>query len=144
MQLPIVIGLRRSRILACLLWMAWGLVALVAALSPIAMFSKLLIGLASCWMAFAARKRLQPLVREIRLECDGQISVSLNDGAFYVVRCLPRAVVHPWLTVLRLETKDGGRYMVLFTVDTLAPDIFRRLRVFLRWKASFNECVDGV
>lgn len=143
MQLPIVIGLHRSRILACSLWVAWGLVAVVAALSPIAMFSKLLIGGVSCWVVFAARKGLQPLVREIRLECDGQISVSLNDGAFCVARCLPRAVVHPWLTVLRLEVDGGARYTVLFTVDTLEPDIFRRLRVFLRWKASFNECVDG-
>lgn len=51
---------------------------------------------------------------------------------------MPGAIVHPWLTVVRLKT-DGGRMCTLIaTVDNLEREDFRRLRVFLRWQADFS------
>lgn len=51
---------------------------------------------------------------------------------------MPSAIVHPWLTVVRLKTDGGGMCRLIATVDNLDREDFRRLRVFLRWQADFS------
>ena len=80
----------------------------------------------------------------IRLEASGQILVApAGDGQFVEAALLPGATVHPWLTVVRLRTEAGQGILLIVVVDTIKPEDFRRLRVFLRWRADISaEAVD--
>lgn len=58
------------------------------------------------------------------------------------MRLLPESTVHPWLVSFRVIGEDGRKHSVLLTAETLSAEDFRRLRVFLRWRADFSEA-DG-
>lgn len=140
MQLPIIIGLHRSSLLRGAF-----LSVAVAALTAI-----WLLPLAPVWRAALVALLVLLLLRiwgslraspcRLRLERDGSISVALTAGDdFRPACCLPGATVHPWLCVFRLRESTGGaRHLVLVTRDSMAADEFRRLRVFLRWRAVFS------
>ena len=140
MQFPVDIGLRRSFLLDRLVFF----VALSATvficfyprspwlLSGLLVFVWLLAGLA--WW------RLSLPFAALRLTRDGGVE-GRRPGCteFLPLLCLPGATVHPWLTVLYLKPESGGATQVLpVTVDSTAPDEFRRLRVFLRWQTRFS------
>lgn len=137
MQFPITIGLHRS------LFLRYGiaLVALAAVaeviLSPWPMVAKasslcaLVVGGGLAW------RTSNPSVKALRLTGDGGIECRLaGEGNFQKARLQGAAVVHPWLTVFRLNT--GRCYRVVLCPDAIDADDFRRLRVWLRWKAKFN------
>ena len=139
MQFPIHIGLRRSRFLELSLLLV-ALAACGAALTfPAALLLRLLatglIGL----LAFLAWRRLAPQFSEIRLERDGRIAVWLLGGSYIDAEIQPGAVVHPWLTIVRLRDEAAQPHLLIVAMDSLAADDFRRLRVFLRWQAKFSE-----
>jgi toxin CptA len=144
-QFPITIGLHRS----CFLDRAVLVIALVAS-GVILVFPRstaILTGiLLLTWVAaLLAWWQLKPALSDLRLLADGRVEV-LPIGAteFQPVRCLPGATVHPWLTVVRIEMPNGQRFTLLLTVDTMSQDAFRRLRVFLRWRADFDaQSLDG-
>lgn len=138
MQFPITIGLHRS----CFLDRAVLAVAFVASCvilvfprSTAILAAMLLLTLAGAVLAW---RQLKPALSELRLLGDGSIE-GLPEGAaeFQSVRCLPGATVHPWLTVARIEMPDGRRFTLLVAGDTMRQEEFRRLRVFLRWRADF-------
>lgn len=139
MQFPIIIGLRRSRILDGVLlavavlaigaFSAWSQ-ALVFRLAGIAVIA------AGCYVAW---RQLKPDLDFIKLERSGRIYAAHNLVAeFRAMVTLPGASVHPWLTVVRFRDEFGKRHTVLATCDTMNPDDFRRLRMFLRWRAKFS------
>ncbi|WP_374326464.1 protein YgfX [Azonexus sp.] len=140
MQLPIIIGLHRSSLL----------LGVFLAVAMAAMAAVWLLPLAPVWRAaFAALlalllQRIWGSLRaspsRLRLERDGSVSVALTaSDDFRPACCLPGATVHPWLCVFRLrEAASGARHVVLVTSDSMAADEFRRLRVFLRWRAVFS------
>lgn len=144
MQLPITIGPHRSFFLRCGL-LAGGLlsiaVPLLAPYSVAIQCSAIML----CWVGLIRSWRhCRPAVAAIRLGREGQLSVAVEPlGEFVAAELLPGAIVHPWLSVIRLQTEDGCRYTVVLAVDSLAAEDFRRLRVFLRWRASFSTPVDG-
>jgi len=72
------------------------------------------------------------------------ISLAAGDGDFVPAQLLPGAAVHPWLTVLRLRNAAGRVCVLCLTVDSLKKEDFRRLRVFLRWRADFSGADDAV
>ena len=144
MQFPITIGLHRSRIVD-------GVVVLLAVLA-----SGVFVGypgdawlrwglLLSVWgLALLAGYRLTPELGALRLEQRGEISIArVGATAFLSATIEPGATVHPWLTVLRLRSEDGRRYHLILAVDSANRDDFRRLRTFLRWRASFNAADDA-
>jgi len=141
-QFPIVIGLHRSRFLGAALVAVAALAGAVTLASPWlppvrgASFAAIVIVAGLAW------QRLAPRLSAIRLEQTGQIFLAATGNSEFVeAELLAGATVHPWLTVIRLKTADQGKYMLIVAVDSMKPEDFRRLRVFLRWRAEFSEPV---
>lgn len=140
MQLPITIGLHRSRIgdgillltgmLAILAWCFWPQ-SVGLRLAGVALI------LAGCWFV---RRQLEPVLRVIRLDGAGGIAGGSGGGdGLEPLHLLPGAIVHPWLTVVRFQDARGRRHVVVATVDSMNPADFRRFRVFLRWRVRPGE-----
>jgi len=139
-QLPITIGLHRSSLLrAIFLGVAWLVLLSLAALSPIMPWLPFGLLLLAPLLLGTWRKLNVPDYR-LRLERDGLISLQTGrDAEFRTARCLSGAAVHPTLCVFRLRDEaDGKVHVMLVTVDSTSPEEFRRLRVFLRWRAVFS------
>lgn len=139
MQLPIFIALHRSRLQSRVLslLLACGLLLILSYPAPmwLRLFAAALLGIWG-WRVF---RQLRPGIAALELAADGSVKIQFAGQAVFVTaRCLPGAVVHPWLTVLRLEAPDGRRHNLVITSDCLAREGFRRLRVFLRWRADFS------
>lgn len=139
MQLPITIGLHRSRLLDSLVFLSALLASLVVIAFPQAMVIRGATLLAVWYCAARTWHRLSPQCTAIHLERTGHLSVALAGmEEFSMAELMPSAIVYPWLTIARLKT-DGGRMCTLIaTIDNLGTEDFRRLRVFLRWQADFS------
>ena len=144
MQLPITIGLHRSSFLGRLIV----LVALAASLAvpffPVGWMLRLALLVAIGVLAVFARISLSRAMPCIRLEADGRISLlDQGLGEPQLLQLLPHPVVHPWLTVFRLQASSGATFVMIATIDSLEKDEFRRLRIFLRWRAALTLPNDG-
>jgi toxin CptA len=143
-QLPITIELHRSRFLDRLL-IALALLASGAILAfpkpPVLLAALLLVvGALFLW----SWQRLAPTLSALRLERGGNIlAAGADHSEFSESSLLPRATVHPWLTVFRLELADGRQHVIVLARDSMVGDDFRRLRVFLRWRAQFSAGDDN-
>ena len=90
-------------------------------------------------VAGLAWRHLEPEFSAIRLEKTGQFLVAIAASAeFGDAELLAGATVHPWLNVARLKMQDGRTHRMLVVADTMNSEDFRRLRVFLRWRAEFS------
>lgn len=144
MQFPITIGLRRSRLIDLLIVVATAISVLVIASFPVAPGICAGLMLVVTVIAAWSWRCNQPTVWALRLERDGRIALAgRGQNAFVAAECLPGATVHPWLTVLRLKARGGAKYLLFLAPDSLGRDDFRRLRVFLRWRADFSGDVDA-
>jgi toxin CptA len=102
-----------------------------------------LLGSATVLVALFAANALTPQIRTLRIDNDGRISCQMAGRSdFIAVRLLPGATAHPWLTVLRMAD-ERGTYRVVIAPDSGAPDEFRRLRVWLRWRLEVSDDRDG-
>lgn len=143
MQFPIIIGLHRSRILdAAILLLALiasaGILAFPTA-APIQMVLLVVVFL----VTILAWQQLSNRIFQLRLDRSGEIAISgAGSNVFEATKILHSATVHPWLTAFRLKTCDGLVYAVIVTVDSLKASDFRRLRVFLLWRAEFSVSDD--
>jgi hypothetical protein len=142
-QFPVIIGLHRSSFLDAgfgILLVSAG--ALTAAWPQTEPYRLLLLA----WIAVAGLltwRRLTPAFSAIRLEHDGRIMVMrCGEAEFVAAEPQPGAIVHPWLCVVRLKMADGRVRTLNATVGPKNCQNFRRLRVFLRWRAKFNEPAD--
>ena len=136
MQFPIHIGLRRSRFLEAavvsITLLTSGVTLALPWSAAVRGINLLLILIA----AYLAWQRLGPALSALRLERSGQILVAFAGNAeFAEAELLAGATVHPWLTVVRLKTQDERKHLLIAAVDSMKPEDFRRLRVFLRWQA---------
>lgn len=143
MQFPIIIGLHRSRFLdagfGLVLAFAILLISIWPQASPVRLLALPAIALAG-WLSW---RQLAPALAAIRLESDGRVSVMAHgDAEFVAATLLPGAIVHPWLCVVRLKLPDGRVMNLNATVGTINCQNFKRLRVFLRWRAKFSEPAD--
>jgi len=138
-QLPITIGLHRSRFLDSLVLLSALLASLVVIAFPQSIVVRGAMLLAVWCCAAHTWHRLSPQCAAIHLERTGHLSVVLAGlEEFSMAELMPGAIVHPWLTIARLKT-DGERVCTLIaTIDNLETEDFRRLRVFLRWQADFS------
>ena len=139
MQLPIVIGLHRSRFLGAALVAVTALASVATLALPWAPVVRVANLAAIVIVAGLAWRRLAPGVSAIRLEQAGKIFLAATGNSEFVeAELLAGATVHPWLTVIRLKTADQGKHILIVAVDSMKPEDFRRLRVFLRWRAEFS------
>ena len=144
MQFPITIGLRRSRFLDVFVGLSALLASSTAFMFPVTTPIQSATLCTICLFAALAWRRLTPHVTAIRLECSGGISVLHAESPEFVpTEILPGATVHPWLTVVRLKLAEKSHFALIVTVDSLKAADFRRLRVFLRWRADFSGLNDG-
>lgn len=140
MQLPITIGLRRSRIGDGVLFLA-GMLAIIGWSFWPQLLAVRLVGIvlifAGLWLI---RLQLEPALCIIRMDGAGGISGASGSGdVLEALRALPGAIVHPWLTVVRFQDSRGRRHVVVATVDSMEPSDFRRFRIFLRWRLKLAE-----
>jgi toxin CptA len=143
-QFPIIIGLHRSRFVDGAFLAASGIGLAAIALVPWAMSVLALLGSATVLVALFAANALTPQIRTLRIDNDGRISCQMADRPeFILVRLLPGATAHPWLTVLRLAD-ERNTFRVVIAPDSVAPEEFRRLRVWLRWRLEVSDGRDGV
>ena len=139
MQFPITIGLHRShflgRALMSLALLAGGVTLALPWPTAVRAGSFMLVLIVSHF----AWQRLEPALSAIRLEKTGHVLVTVAGSAeFADAELLAGATAHPWLTIVRLKTQDGRTHRVLAAVDSMKTEDFRRLRVFLRWRAEFS------
>jgi toxin CptA len=138
-QLPIVIGLYRSRFLGAALVAVAALAGVATLALPLAPVVRAANFAAIVIVAGLAWRRLGLGISAIKLEQDGKISLAATgDSEFVEAELLAGATVHPWLTVIRLKTADQRKHLLIVAVDSMKAEDFRRLRVFLRWRAEFN------
>lgn len=139
-QLPILIGLHRSFFLRrSFLLFAVLAVGAVAAL-PVPLVWRITALLLVVPAAILGWRRLDPAFGSLRLERDGSISVAVGEaGDFVVARCLPGVLCHPRLCVIRLRLASGRIQPLVLAPDSMSTAEFRRLRVFLRWRAAFSD-----
>ncbi|OQA33941.1 MAG: hypothetical protein BWY57_00849 [Betaproteobacteria bacterium ADurb.Bin341] len=137
MRFPITIGVHRSfflvfavvfvhvaaaAILFLPVWPVW--------LTVCCIFLFLVSAVFSWWQCQSAIEVLR-LLADGRLEC-----CCRGDRQFSEAQLLPGAMVHPLLTVIRLQCK-GKTHAVVLLPDSAPAEDRRRLRVWLRWRASF-------
>lgn len=138
MQFPIVIGLRRSRFLSLALKSIAVLGMGVALAMPWSTPFRLALCLPVSIVAFLAWRRLDAVPATIRLEATGTIYLAYAGHEQPLeAELMPGSTVHPWLTVIRLKT-DSGPFPVILAADSVEPDRYRQLRVFLRWRAEVS------
>jgi len=93
----------------------------------------LLISGIFCW------RQCWPKIQELRLLADGRLECRLQgEKEFLGAELQPGATVHPALTLLRLVC-EGRRLSVALLQDSATAEDRRRLRVWLRWRASFGR-----
>jgi hypothetical protein len=73
----------------------------------------------------------------LELRQDGSVAVQDQQGRWSEARVLGSSFVSPVLTILNLKVAGARlRRSVVVAPDSLPPDDFRRLRVWLRWRRA--------
>ena len=126
--------LRASRALAVAVVLVHGAGAAAAILAAPGAFG---VGLAALLLAMGAVAlwrgallRAPGSIRVVELADDGAVSLELASGARTAARIVERRHVSPWWVVLPVQ---ASRRAVLVPRDMLAPDDFRRLRLWALW-----------
>jgi hypothetical protein len=143
-EIPIRIGLRRSRLLSWLLVVLHVLAAGSLFLTPwpaVVSYSLLPPVVLSAW------RTLQPsTIVGLRLAENGELGFLSPDGDLRSVTVQPDSAVFSWLIVLRVREFGQGRlHSLVLLRDSMSVEQFRLLRVWLRWLANPQAHVaDGV
>lgn len=77
-------------------------------------------------------------IAELRLGGKGDLMLRTNVGADKTALILPGTAVLPGMIVLLLRV-EGKRTPLVLMADALQPDDYRRLRVWLNWRAKRSE-----
>ena len=145
--LPILIFIQPSP------WLAGGIVAVHLG-AAIAVFAADLHGLAQgmamlMLIASLAHALLTYILRkhpdtpaQLLLAADTEWWLTCVSGQTVSVQLLPAAYVHPLCTVLSFRGEEG-RYSVILTPDVVDVDMFRRLRVRLRFQHDREKTMAG-
>jgi toxin CptA len=134
------LAIARSPLLAWLLAVLHGIaLALVLALPlPIwgsAALGASIVGSAVHAILLHALHGLRSSLVGLEISDDCRVSVIDRAGATHGAELLPSSVVTAWLTLLNLRRAGRRRARTLILVpDRVDPDLYRRLRVLLRWR----------
>ena len=139
MQFPITIGLHRSRFVDGILLVSTVIGLLALAFASWSLVTSCLLAAVTLLAALSAARALTPRIRVLRIAEDGRVGcLVVGASEFSPVCLLPGATAHPWLTVMRLAHAEG-KWLMVVGPDSAAPEEFRRLRVWLRWRASVSD-----
>lgn len=137
MQLPQVLSLSVSPRFAVLLLVAHG-GALTAVLFAggdirvvVVVAMAIFISALNQWRKLWGSKRVSRLI----LHADGSLELMRDKGLAEAASVHPHSTVTSLLVVLLLETARGLETLVVLP-DTLGPEDFRMLRLWLRWRAQ--------
>jgi toxin CptA len=75
-------------------------------------------------------------VAALELDASGGVAVAGPASDWSPARLVDAAVPVPWLAVVSLRDGLGRRRTAVVLPDSLAPEAFRRLRVWLRWRPA--------
>lgn len=78
----------------------------------------------------------------LELNGKGELHMLRRDGQKQRVTVSPSSVVTPSLTLLNLESGSRWQRHMLVTPDRVDPEVFRRLRVWLRWSRQAMSGAD--
>ena len=145
MQFPLVIELRRSRLLVFLLVLIHGTAAVAGGLLPWPLAWRSVVLLL---VALSLVRALRPeRIVGLRLAAPDRLECRLADGRWVAATAQAESSVFAQLIVLRLcLDEDGrpGRHCALVILpDQLEVQQFRRLRVCLRWRAESDSRSDA-
>ena len=107
--------------------------------SPWVWFFRGLLLVALLIVTLISQRKLINPIRGLMLSNEGSLSVRFRgrEDGFFPVRVLPGATVHPLLVVFRIEC-EGHESFLIITPDCIDAKDFRRLRVWLKWRAIFG------
>ena len=131
MFLPLELTLRPSRIYPAILALAHGLALLGIWLAALPVWTKALAAAALFAGAVWSWRENVNSPRGLRVSQSGQ--VELLDGEWWAAGILGRPVVLPWLVSLTLEGDAGTKRRLVVLPDSTEADLFRKLRVWLKW-----------
>lgn len=141
--LPILIFIEPSP------WLAGGIIAVHLG-AALALVAADLHGLIQCMLMLMVMVSLAHalLTQILQKHPDAPVQLLLTAGAEWWLTCvsgqtfavqlMPAACVHPLLTVLSFQGEER-RYTVILTPDVVDADMFRRLRVRLRFQHTGNR-----
>jgi hypothetical protein len=133
MRLPATLEYRRSPTLIAVVTAAHLLAAAGLLAIDVHVAGKLLALPILVWSLLTMVRRAP--VGALALGGDGRLTLIRGDGGDCDCAVDPSTTVLPWLIVLRLRTAQGLLSLTL-PVDALGADGHRRLRVWLKWKAT--------
>lgn len=132
----LTLTLQPSRWLKRAVWALLGLAVLAIMLAALPAWAQW-GGLALLGIV-AFRRRAQGALR-LQCQADGGLSLMPEGVVWRPVALLPGSVVNPWLTVIRYRDETSNKTgSLLILPDSLDEDDFRRLRIWLKWKAVFS------
>jgi toxin CptA len=146
---PLRLHLKRSQSLALLLCAAHVTVAAALWASPLPAWANAagsaLLALSAAWSVRGHAFRTAPSsVVELELYEDCTLSACTADGRWLHYRIVGSSFLSRVLTVLNLRGESAwGMHSVLISADSVDPDAFRRLRVWLRWRYA-GVSLDGI
>jgi toxin CptA len=148
---PLRLRLKRSKSLALLLCAAHVVPAAALWASPLPIVADIggsvLLALSATWSVRGHAFRTAPgSVVELELYEDCTLSARTADGRWLQCKMVGSSFCSRVLTVLNLRSESAwGVHPVLISADSVEPDAFRRLRIWLRWRyaaVSLNG-IDG-
>jgi hypothetical protein len=77
-------------------------------------------------------------IAELRLGAKGELALATKVGADKTALILPETAVLPGMIVLVMRI-EGKRTPLVLMADALDPEDYRRLRVWLNWRAKRSE-----
>lgn len=80
---------------------------------------------------------------QLQCQADGSLSIQQTGEDWRPVTLLPGSMVNPWLTTIRYRGESGNKVGTLVLLpDSLDREDFRRLRVWLKWKAALQSSAE--
>jgi Membrane-bound toxin component of toxin-antitoxin system len=126
---------RPSRVLASALVLTHALACAAAWVSLSGWLRYLVCGAILASLAQALRRTLHPAL-SLELNEDGRVSWRNRDGTWHEGRLGGSHFVSAGFAVLKLEIAGLRRKRVILMADSVPPEDFRRLRVWLRWRRN--------
>ena len=138
MQLPVDLALHRSFFWWWVTLLCHLLAAGVVWLSPWPVWLPLGLNVLLVLSVVLIWRGADPPVVGLRLGQEGGLAIRVKGGEGYLAaRLLPGATAYPRLVVMVLES-NGVRYRLVLWPDSATADELRRLRVWLRWRATVS------
>ena len=134
-QAPLAMRIKPSRIGRGALLLVFLLALAAIGLADLALYGQLGAALLACAITLQAWRA--PLPHELKLHADGRLEWRESAASWQAAIVLPRSTVSPWLCLLayRTEGERRARYLTILP-DSLKGDDFRKLRIWLRWRAG--------